>query len=396
VSYVLEMSHDPLPLARGLLEDADPRKRIAVVDVLLERPHVAPGAITAEWIDTRLASAEVSDRSLAARGLGTVVSKATRLPRLLALLDDPDPEVRLAGLQAAARRPSPELLSPLLARLLEPDVSNEATQAIAAIGDPAVPALQKLVQGDHGPRAQSLAARSLGQIGTPRATRALLRLARGSDLTLRHLGLKYASRVRIQMGEPVISRSDAHKLFLRELGEYRRWLRPSVGLARHPAPEVRLLGESCGEFATMALERGIRALACWYDPRPLSGVFDRLRTQDTSDDAPAMEYLNHILPRPVFHHVMEIFEETARGPSREPPGPSDLDAWFRAAWDSQDPWLRACAVRASRWGQGPDPSWLSADGPGVVRAELDALRATVDDSPSWMSARPTTAPEPRC
>jgi ATP:ADP antiporter, AAA family len=396
VSYLLEMSHDPLPLARRLLEDSDSRRRVAVVDVLLERPHVAPGAITAEWIDARMASEDGSDRALAARGLGSTVSKATRLPRLLALLDDPDPEVRLAALQAAARRPSPELLSPLLARLLEPDVSYEATQAIAAIGDPAVPALQKLVQGGHGARARSLAARTLGQIATPRATRALLRLAHGSDLTLRHLGLLNASRVRILVGQPVMSRPRAHKLFLRELAEYRRWLRPSVELARHPAPEVRLLGESCGEFATMALERGIRALACWYDPRPLAGVFDRLRTQETSDDAPAMEYLNHILPRPVFHHVMEIFEGAAQESPAEASGPSEIDTWVRAAWDSQDPWLRACAVRASRWARGPDPAWLSAEGPEVVRAELDALQNPVDDSPSWMSARPTAASEARC
>ena len=163
----------------------------------------------------------------------------------------------------------------------------------------------------------------------------------------------------------------------------------------HPAPEVRLFGESCGEFGIMALERGIRALACWYDPKPLAGVYDRLRTRDTSDDAPAMEFLNHILPRAVFHHVMEVFERSSKKASEEPAVAADLDAWVHAAWDSEDPWLRACAVRASRWGRGPDPSWLSHDGHEVVRAELDALGHT-DDSPTWMSARPSTPSEERC
>jgi AAA family ATP:ADP antiporter len=396
VSYLLEMSPRPLPLARGFLSDADPRRRAATVEVLLDRPHVAPGAISAEWVDARLASSEASERALAARALGTITSAETRVPRLRTVLDDPEPDVRLAALQAAARRPSPELLPTLLSRLLDPDVSYESLQAITAIGDAAVPSLRELVQGSHGARAQSLAARALGQIGTPRATRALLRLARGPDVVLRHLGLQNASRVRMRMGEPVIPRARAHKLFLRELAEFRRWIRPSLELASHPAPEVRLLGESCGEFAVMALERGIRALACWYDPRPLAGVFDRLRTRDTSDDAPAMEYLNHILPRPVFHHVMEIFERTSREPLGEAIGPADLDAWVRAAWDSEDPWLRACAVRASSWAQGPDPAWLSADGHEVVKAELDALQSSVDDSPAWMSARPTVGPEGRC
>ncbi|HET9250508.1 MAG TPA: Npt1/Npt2 family nucleotide transporter, partial [Candidatus Eisenbacteria bacterium] len=395
VSYLLEMSRRPLELARSFLEHPDEKRRAAVVEVVLTRPEAAPGAMTLKWIDERLESSRPSERALAARALGTISSADARLPRLRALLDDPDDEVRRAALQAAARRPTPALMPTLLGRLLEPEASYEARQAIAALGDAAVPALLRLVEGTHGPQSQILAARTLGEIGSPRATRALLRLARGTDLMLRHLGLQNASRVRIQVGAPVISRSWAHKLFLRELGEYRRWIPPSLELAHHPAPEVRLLGESCREFANMALERGIRALACWYDPRPLAGVFERLKTRETSDDAPAMEYLNHILPRQVFHHVMEIFEGNDPRPSPADLRPADVDAWVRAAWDSQDPWLRACAVRASRWALGPDPEWLLADGHEVVRAELEALNA-VDDSPAWMSPRPQTAPEGRC
>ena len=396
VSYLLATSRRPLPLARRFLSEPDARRRAAVVEVLLERPEAAPGAVENAWIDSRMNSTDRTERELAARALGTLGSSAERLPRLEKLFDDPDPEVRQAAVQAAARRPSRDLLPMLLAKLLEPEVSFEARKAITTIGDAAVPALLKLVAGDHGPRAQMLAAKTLGDIATPRATRALLRLASGSDMTLRHLGFQNASRVRIQVGQPVMSRSRAHKLFLREVGEYRRWLRPSGELARHPAPEVRLFGESCAEFGIMALERGIRALACWYDPKPLAGVYDRLRTRDPSDDAPALEYLNHILPRAVFHHVMEVLERSPQKVSEEAAVSADLDTWVHAAWDSEDPWLRACAVRASRWGRGPDPSWLSVDGPEVVRAELDALGDTVDDSPSWMSARPSAPSEERC
>lgn len=396
VSYSLVMSPRPVSLAREFLDDPDPRRRSAVVDVLLERPEVAPGAISAEWIARHTKDAEASERVLAAKALGTIGVATVRTPRLRALLEDPDPEVRRAALQAAARRPSRELLPMLLARLLEPDVSYEARLAIAAIGDAAVPSLGKLVLGSHGTRAQILAARTLGDIATPRATRALLHLARGSDLTLRHLGLQNASRVRIQVRQPVISRARAHKLFLRELGEYRRWVRPALELAPHPAPAVRLLGESCAEFGVMALERGVRALACWYDPRPLAGVYDRLRTRETTDDAPALEYLNHILPRSVFHHVMEVFERTPRQAADEVPDVAELDAWVRAAWDSEDPWLRACAVRASRWGTGPDPAWFSADRDEIVSAELDALQDPAGDSPPWMGARPVATREEPC
>jgi len=284
--------------------------------------------------------------------------------------------VRRAALLSATRRPRREFLEPARALLLEPELSYEARRALAAIGDQAVSPLERLLDGHDGARAQALAARVLADIATPRAVRSLMRLVRSSDVALRHLGLQSASRARSQSGQPVLAQSMAHKLFLRELRDYRTWIVPSTLLRDHPASEVRLLAASYGEFAEMALERGFRALACWYDPRPLGAAFERLRAPGIESSAPALEYLSHVLPRSVFRPVSRMFEEADTAETgTEDGGQGTLARSIRMAWDSGDPWLRACAVRASRFAPTFDP-YLFVIGDGdnpIVKVELQAL-----------------------
>jgi hypothetical protein len=124
----------------------------------------------------------------------------------------------------------------------------------------------------------------------------------------------------------------------------------------------------------MALERAVQALACWYDPRPLIGVLDRLRSSDRQVAAPALEFLERALPRSIFSSVRKVFEEPAIGGAEDATA-DPLAARIEAAWASEDGWLRACAVRASRFASPLDPSRLDADGDPLVRAELAALRS---------------------
>ena len=122
----------------------------------------------------------------------------------------------------------------------------------------------------------------------------------------------------------------------------------------------------------MALERAVSALACWYDPRPLSGVLERLQSSDREQAAPALEYLGHALPRGIFRPVSKMFE-----PIDEPAGDGSKDATLadliEAAWTSGDTWLRACAVRASRYAPNFDLSRFASDDHPLIRAEIQSL-----------------------
>jgi hypothetical protein len=148
-------------------------------------------------------------------------------------------------------------------------------------------------------------------------------------------------------------------------------------LEKHEAPEVRLLGESYHESADRALERALQALACWYDPKPLIGVHDRLKSRDLAVASPALEYLGHVLPRAVFKPVSRIFEKEAMEPPEEASDPEQVAESIRGAWETGDAWLRACAVRASRFAPTFDRSRFATGDGGdpMVRAELEALSA---------------------
>jgi len=374
VRYLLSRGPEPIAFARRLLDGDDPALRQYLLDALFDLPCEARGVLTWTWIDARFEAGTREDLLLAARALGAMEGPTT-VPRLRTLLTSPDVDVQRAALLTAARRPSRVLLDVLLPLLMVFELSYEAREAVAAVGDPAVPELEGLLGGERGKRAQSRAARALAQIASPRALDCLMTLVRSGDVRLRHLGLQGMRRVRLRIGEPVLPRSTVHRLFLRELRDYRVCLAPVSSLEKNAAPEVRLLGESYHESADRALERALQALACWYDPKPLIGVFDRLKSRDLAIASPALEYLGHVLPRAVFKPVSRIFEKEAMEPPEGVPDPDRLAEWIRGAWETGDAWLRACAVRASRYAPSFDRSRFAAgdDGDPMVRAELEAL-----------------------
>jgi hypothetical protein len=299
---------------------------------------------------------------------------------LSVLLAHPNPEVKRIALLSAARRPAPELLDAMLPLLVATGLHHEVRLAVAAVGDAAVPRLEPMLDGRQGVRAQSVAANTLAQIGSRRAIQVLLDLVRSRDLRSRHLGLRGLARARVRAGGPVVSRTLAHRFFLRELHDYRDCVDAATALETHDAAEVRLLAESWRESADWAVERAIQALACWYEPRPLIGVLEGLRSEDRERSSPALEFLEHALPRSVFKAVRKVFEPPVPAKAEaEPdaePGSDAVARWIELAWKSEDPWLRACAVRASRFVPSFDRRGLAAanDDHVLVREEIAALQ----------------------
>lgn len=384
VGYLLARSPDPIAVARRMLDGDDPALRQYTLDALFDKPSDAPDAVTSQWIDARLKSGSREDMLLAARAAGVMTGRASS-ERLLALLGHAEVEVQRVALLSARRRPNRQLIEVLLPLFLVPELSHEAREAVAAIGDPAVPELERLLVGEQGARAQVLAALTLGRIATPRAISALMNLARSGDARLRYLGLQSMNRARVVRGQTVVPRSTAHKLFLRELADYRANVEPAIRLEGSAAPEVRLFAASFRESAEMALERGLSALGCWYEPRPLAGAFDRLRSREPQAAAPALEYLGHVLPRAIFRPVTRIFEAK---PVNDQPEDAvadrdDVAESIRSAWRWGDAWQRACAVRASRHAPSLDRKLFASGGKDdpIVSAEIAALSAADPGEP---------------
>ena len=341
VCYLVSRRRLDPALATRLLDGGDPVLRLRTVDALIDHPALALDLLTPAWIEARLATGALEDLLTAARALAVhrgPFADAT-LHRLLAR---PEVEVRRAALDAAARRPHPRLLPDFLPLLEVPDLAYSARRAVSANGDAAVPALRERLEV---PRRRALAAQALAQIATPRAIAALLPLARSSEAATRHVALEALMRARVTSGHPLVGRALAHRLFLRELHDYEEAIAPAHGLAAFAAPELRLLGDSWAEIADRALDRAFWALALSHEPRPLFGAFARIKSRDVGVASPALEYLGHLLPRAVFRPLGRVFDPTT--PRAAEATLEAVHAWVRAAWNSGDDWLRACAIRAS-------------------------------------------------
>ncbi len=377
IGYGLTRGPEPMQLARRLLDQVDVTLPRYAVDALFDRTCEARAALTPAWIDAQLAQGTQERLLLATRALGAMRGAAS-IVQLRVLLTHEDAEVRSAALLSATRRPARELLDVLLPMLSVHGLQYSARAAVAATGDAAIPGLQRLLDPRQQHRVQALAAGTLAHIGTRQAIDVLMTLARSGDLRLRRLGLRGLARLRMRTGPAVLPRHAVHRLFLRELRDYRSCLDPAIALEAHAAAEVRLLGESYRESAELALERAVLALACWYEPRALMGVFERLKSRDRSIAAPAIEFLDHVLPREVFRPVRAILEQPPVA-ATDPAAEADpFAAWITAAWNSEDPWLRACAVRASRHSPGFDVQGFAGakDLDPRVLAELAAYAAS--------------------
>ena len=375
IGYLLSRGEAPVDFARRVLEGGDAALREHLLDALVAYPGETRRLLGWDWIDARIESGTQEDLLLAARATGAMDGPDVAR-RLRTLLSQGDDEVQRLALVSATARPDAGLLDVLLPMLGKPKLRYDAVKAVAAVGDAAVPKLEALLSGESNERIRAGAARALSRIASPRVLAFLKALARSADGGLRHLALEGLWREHVWSGRPVLPRSTVHRLFLRELRDYRVCLEPVTFLEESDQPALRLLGESYRESADRALERALEVLACWYDPKPLPAVFEKLKSRDLAIASPALEYLGHVLPRAVFKPVSRVFEKEPMPSPDDARGGDRTAEWIRQAWETGDAWLRACAVRASRFVPGFDPRGFAgpAGADPLVRAEIDALR----------------------
>ena len=93
--------------------------------------------------------------------------------------------------------------------------------------------------------------------------------------------------------------------------------------------------------------------------------------------SPALEYLSHLLPGRVFRRLSQAFERPVFTEEESARLARPLAEWIRQAWSSDDPWLRACAARASRHAPDLDVASLVVEDqpPEIVRLEVAARMA---------------------
>ncbi|MEO6462154.1 MAG: HEAT repeat domain-containing protein, partial [Candidatus Eisenbacteria bacterium] len=340
----------------GVVDRHDATLRDFALDFMADKPALAHGAITLDWVDRRIALGTIDALRDACRGLAPLTGPeaAERLGKLLA---HDEPEVRRAALRALARRPEPGLLDTALSHLDDHGLRLEAQDAIVAYGQRAVPPLARLARESPNDAIRTHAAAALGRIGSLRARRVLLEMARSGDPSQRFEGFRNLNRVRVRTGRRQLSRRTVRRMFLREIRDYRIHGDLAAALPVTGSRAVELLRAAYIESADRALARACRALACYHWPAPLEGAYEGLRSGSSREAASrALEFLGSLLPAKMFHTARSILEArlTVETDDDVPVAAADLPALLDKAMQSDDPWIRAIAARAAKAAPGVD------------------------------------------
>jgi hypothetical protein len=133
-----------------------------------------------------LHSSDVDQRWWAVR----VLAQLQDLPLawLLQALDDPELDVRQAATLALISHPDPEAVPALTRTLSDPDslLSGLASNALIAIGTPAVPALLDAFQNEKLQQARINALRALAEIADPQTIPVLMSAVQEDSLFIQH------------------------------------------------------------------------------------------------------------------------------------------------------------------------------------------------------------------
>lgn len=222
------------PLA-PLVFDAEREVRAAALAGLLRHGGVEGAMIASTHLAELLSQTEPTARAEAAVAMGEVGPAAFKA--LARLFDDEDRDVRRTALKAARRVRDPRLLPMLLTALEQPHKRPLAADAIAAIGELAVPALLSL----------------LADASTPRDLRmALARLLRRIPCQAAYDGLR--AQVEVE---------DSH-LRLRIFGALSN-IRDRLELPPEPV-------ESLLDWIAREIEHADQQLRVWHDVRPHFGT----------------------------------------------------------------------------------------------------------------------------
>ena len=156
------LSGDASAASAGALRQAsdheDPEVRVRALVQLARGGDARAGAEAGALAGELALSADPADRRAAAAAVGSrnVVSIAQSM--LIALLDDPDPAVRAATLDAVEAQDAgeQEIVRRVVAALDEPRTAGSATAAVRRLGSSAVPLLAAALARDHAPRRRPL------------------------------------------------------------------------------------------------------------------------------------------------------------------------------------------------------------------------------------------------
>jgi len=353
--YLTYHTHvDPLELIEGVGDFPDFSVRSAIVS-FLARPGEAQNLETAQQILAAMVGEQGAEgqrtRLEAARLLGLLPDSFD--PLLSTLLADADTAVAREAIRSVGKLRKRRLVPDLLDRLSHHELSGEAAEALAEVGDTIVGALR-----DHlGDSSVAIEARReipaiLVKVGTPAAANVLMENLMESDTTLRFriisalnklCGLHPEIETDIQTLETVLAAEI--------LGHYRSY---------QILDKISVTGDSQDQVATalresiqQELERIFRLLGLLYPNLDLHAAYLGLQSKSVAVHDNALEFLDNVLKSQLRDMLVPLLDgkitvgERARLANRLVRAKiENREHAVAALVNSDDPWLKSCGAYA--------------------------------------------------
>lgn len=348
----------------------DPSPEVCAGALLgLLRHGGANGHATARRQLLRLAADEQPEnRALAARVIGDVDQRACD-ELLGGLLDDPDPAVRRAALEAAGRLGRAAFWPAMLASLVSSTAPGAAAAALADVGEPVLSFLGEEFSGSQG-AARLAIARVLCAIAGRPAGDLLERVADDANAEVRARVLRSLAergrRLEAGRGEALLDRERALAVWL---GATRRSLERGCG-----APAIVL--DALAEEIALSRERMLLVLALLYEGPAMLRACEAYTTGGGERSAYAIELLDLSLAARHKAGVLPLLEDREEasgshdGHAHPPWGDDVLCAILGET--SLNTWTRVCAIHCC--------TPTTGDGLAAVRRALNAPEAIVREA----------------
>lgn len=382
---------DPLRAIQSLGDFAECSVRAGMVSFLarpgrsqnLEAAHVLLDAMVAEpdpeGRSTRLEAARLT--GTLPPGFGRALGR---------LLRDADLEVARFAIRAVGAQKRAEFVPELLARLAQPQLSDDAERSLAALGDAALPPLRDLLFD----AATSLEVKReipavLVRLGTPEAQRALMESLLHHDPTLRRRVIASLMRLRRRQPQLHLEPELLETVLAAEItGHYRS----------HQVLE-RLGHELHGDDSALAALRhsleeerdrifGLLALLGGGDD--LQSAHRGLRSDDVRTRANALELLDNVLKPALRRLVVPLVDPHVSVAERAELAVRLLGTPLQSREEAVavlaacgDAWLRSCAARIiaslDLRGFGPDLARWTEDVDPLLREAARAARRQIQE-----------------
>jgi HEAT repeat protein len=332
---------------RESLEDPDPGVRAEAASALIDMGHFGGLLQGVTAVKGMLESEDKSYRMAVASPVSRLRVRG-RTESLLQLLDDPEPEVRLAALRACANTPEPELVQKVIAQLCDTRTAAAAADALIAFGPLTADFLRAC---DDAAYLADLYQRSmqlpviLERIGSPRALEVLQR-ALDSAGPNAYAGMVQAY-CRILQRQPALEPYLEHwESVLRgqiaATQKRKRLLAHSASLTGNTFLREVLQEEYAEHAGNVFTLLGLLATTV-----KMEAVRSHLQKGDEEQRARALEVLEHVLPSRWRGEVLDLVE--SRLPTDETAGVVGL---LREVADSEssEPVLLGALYAAARSG----------------------------------------------